>query len=60
MAPNNAAATSKTDPVVVCKNVNVFYGDKQAINDISLDIMPKTITALLGHPAAVNPLFCAP
>jgi len=48
MATNNAAATSKTDPVVVCKNVNVFYGDKQAINDISLDIMPKTITAFIG------------
>ena len=48
MAPNNAAATSKADPVVVCKNVNVFYGDKQAINDISLDIMPKTITAFIG------------
>ena len=48
MAPNNAAATPKTDPVVVCKNVNVFYGDKQAINDISLDIMPKTITAFIG------------
>jgi phosphate transport system ATP-binding protein len=48
MAPNNAAATSTTDPVVVCKNVNVFYGDKQAINDISLDIMPKTITAFIG------------
>ncbi len=48
MAPNNTAATSQIDPVVVCKNVNVFYGDKQAINDISLDIMPKTITAFIG------------
>ncbi|MGB1473312.1 MAG: phosphate ABC transporter ATP-binding protein PstB [Candidatus Puniceispirillaceae bacterium] len=48
MAPNNVVATSKTDPVVVCKNVNVFYGDKQAINDITLDIMPKTITAFIG------------
>ncbi len=48
MAPNNTAATSQIDPVVVCKNVNIFYGDKQAINDISLDIMPKTITAFIG------------
>ena len=48
MAPNNTAATSQIDPVVVCKNVNVFYGNKQAINDISLDIMPKTITAFIG------------
>ena len=28
--------------------MNVFYGDKQAINDITLDIMPKTITAFIG------------
>ena len=41
MAPNNAADNPETDPVVVCKNVNVFYGDKQAINDISLDIHAK-------------------
>jgi len=37
-----------TDPVVTCKNVNIFYGDKQAINNISIDILPKTITAFIG------------
>ncbi len=36
------------EPAVICKNVNVFYGDKQAINDISIDILPKTITAFIG------------
>ena len=28
--------------------MNVFYGDKQAINNISIDILPKTITAFIG------------
>ncbi len=30
------------------KNVDVFYGDFQAIKNISLDIAPKSITALIG------------
>ena len=48
MAQNSAAHSPEVEPVVVCKNVNVFYGDKQAINDISLDIQPKTITSFIG------------
>ncbi|MEM1140858.1 MAG: phosphate ABC transporter ATP-binding protein PstB [Pseudomonadota bacterium] len=30
------------------KNVNMFYGDKQALFDVSLDIEDKTVTALIG------------
>ena len=30
------------------KGVNVFYGSKQAINDISLNIEENKITALIG------------
>ena len=48
MASTSPSDMQETDPVVVCKNVNVFYGDKQAINNISLDILPKTITAFIG------------
>jgi phosphate transport system ATP-binding protein len=48
MASNSPSDTQEIDPVVVCKNVNIFYGDKQAINNISLDILPKTITAFIG------------
>ena len=48
MAQNNTADSPDIEPVVVCKHVNVFYGDKQAINDISLDIQPKTITSFIG------------
>ena len=48
MASNSPSDTQEIDPVVVCKNVNVFYGYKQAINYFSLDILPKTITAFIG------------
>jgi len=34
--------------IVSCRNVHVFYGDKQAINNISLDIASRTITAFIG------------
>ena len=30
------------------KNVNVFYGEKQALIDISLDILENQVTALIG------------
>ncbi len=39
---------SAVPAIVKCKNVDVFYGDKQAINNISLDIAPRTITAFIG------------
>ncbi|MEW6428002.1 MAG: phosphate ABC transporter ATP-binding protein PstB [Thermodesulfobacteriota bacterium] len=35
-------------PRMVCRGVNVFYGDKQAIRDISLDIGCKEVIALIG------------
>lgn len=34
--------------IMQAKNVDVFYGQKQAIKNVSLDIPEKTITALIG------------
>ncbi|MDO9587231.1 MAG: phosphate ABC transporter ATP-binding protein PstB [Brevundimonas sp.] len=33
---------------IAARDVSVFYGDKQALYDISLDIPDKTVTALIG------------
>ena len=33
---------------VEVKNLNLFYGDKQALNGINMDIYTKNITALIG------------
>lgn len=37
-----------TFPRIECRNINVFYGDKQAIFDISLSIPDRAVTALIG------------
>jgi phosphate transport system ATP-binding protein len=37
-----------TYPRIECKNINVSYGDKQAIFDISLPIPDRSVTALIG------------
>ncbi|WP_299363184.1 phosphate ABC transporter ATP-binding protein PstB [uncultured Paracoccus sp.] len=33
---------------VEARDVNVFYGDKQAIRDVSVDILDRTVTAFIG------------
>ena len=33
---------------IEAKNVNVFYGEKQALFDINMDIQEKQVTALIG------------
>jgi phosphate transport system ATP-binding protein len=47
-----AAVTAVKPPTnqakVKAKNVSVFYGEKQALFDVSLDMPEKTVTALIG------------
>lgn len=35
-------------PKITARNVNVFYGDKQAIADVSIDVPLDHVTALIG------------
>ncbi len=35
-------------PVIQCKDVSVFYGNKQALHDITFDIFRYQVTALIG------------
>ena len=37
-----------TDPKIRARDVSVFYGAKQAINDVSIDIPSKYVTAFIG------------
>lgn len=39
---------SNTAPKMSARNVNVFYGDKQAIRDVSLDVRADDVTAFIG------------
>ena len=48
-APAVAASAGTDHPVkIAARDVSVFYGDKQALFDVSLDIPDKTVTAFIG------------
>ena len=36
------------NPRMVCRGVNVYYGDKQAINNVSVDIGRNEVLAMIG------------
>ncbi|MEJ2514726.1 MAG: phosphate ABC transporter ATP-binding protein PstB [Gammaproteobacteria bacterium] len=36
------------DPVMSCRSVDVFYGDKHAVKDVSLDIGRNEVIAMIG------------
>ena len=40
--------TGLTDPKISARGVNVFYGDKQAINDVSIDVGMENVVAFIG------------
>ena len=40
--------TTVADPVMRCRGVNVHYGDKHAIRDVSLDIAHDEVIAMIG------------
>ncbi|MDH5388656.1 MAG: phosphate ABC transporter ATP-binding protein PstB [Gammaproteobacteria bacterium] len=42
------SATNSTQTIVRADNVNVFYGNTQALHDVSIDIQEQQITALIG------------
>lgn len=47
--PATTGATSESGtPKMTARNVNVFYGDKQAINDVSIDVNMDSVTAFIG------------
>jgi phosphate transport system ATP-binding protein len=45
--PSGATETSGL-PKVVARSVNVFYGEKHALKDVSIDIPERSVTAFIG------------
>lgn len=37
-----------SDSVMTCRNLNIFYGEKQAVFDVDLDILTNKVTAIIG------------
>ena len=48
VVPATAKATEARPIKIVSRDVNVWYGDKQALFNISLDIPDRAVTALIG------------
>ena len=42
------AAPPAADAIISARNVNVFYGEKQAIFDVAIDVEKNAVTALIG------------
>ena len=40
--------TAVEDPRMSCRNIDVYYGDKQAILDVTLDIAKNQVIAMIG------------
>ncbi len=43
-----ADATAIADPKMTARGVSVFYGEKQAINNVSIDVGKDAVTAFIG------------
>jgi phosphate transport system ATP-binding protein len=48
LSKNPLPAAPQNMPAVVTENVCVFYGEKQALNNVSLEIYRNQVTALIG------------
>jgi phosphate transport system ATP-binding protein len=44
----SSVAQTTSTPKISTRNVNVFYGEKQAINDVSIDVDMENVTAFIG------------
>ncbi|MGH8133590.1 MAG: phosphate ABC transporter ATP-binding protein PstB [Steroidobacteraceae bacterium] len=47
-AAQSSAQTVIADPVFSCREVNAFYGAKQALKNVSIDIARRQVLALIG------------
>ena len=44
----NAAGNDNFNAKITARNLNLFYGDKQALFDVNLNVLPNRVTALIG------------
>jgi phosphate ABC transporter ATP-binding protein, PhoT family (TC 3.A.1.7.1) len=44
----DSRTTAATEPIVTTENLDVYYGDDQAIDDVSMEIPANKVTALIG------------
>jgi phosphate transport system ATP-binding protein len=47
-SPRVFATTENTRPKITARSVNVFYGEKHALKDVSISILENSVTAFIG------------
>jgi phosphate transport system ATP-binding protein len=48
VSPDSAPAAGTPGPSVIVRDLNAWYGERQAIADVSLEIAPRQVTAIIG------------
>lgn len=56
---NTDLRQSEIEVKMVARKVGVFYGEKQALRDVDLDIPARSVTALIGPSGCGKSTFCA-
>ncbi len=41
-------------------DVDIYYGDFHAVQNVNLQIPAQAVTAFIGHPAVASPPCCVP
>ena len=47
------------NPRMTCREVNVYYGDKHAIKNVTIDVGRNEVLAMIGPRDAASPPSCA-
>ena len=48
----------RNETCIKIENLNLFYGEKQALHGINMEMQKKKVTAYIGPAAAVNQRYC--
>ena len=43
-----AGARAASNPKIFARDLNVFYGEKQAVFNVDLDVIDRSVTSLIG------------
>ncbi|MFQ3565902.1 MAG: amino acid ABC transporter ATP-binding protein [Aggregatilineales bacterium] len=44
----NPSAANERRPIIICRNVNKWFGDFHALRDVTVDIMPQEVVVVIG------------
>ncbi|MEL0122388.1 MAG: ATP-binding cassette domain-containing protein, partial [Paracoccaceae bacterium] len=48
MLDTSHGASATNNPKILARGLSVFYGDKQAVFDVDLDVIDRSVTSLIG------------